>query len=199
MVLALHMACASAIRVAGPMSRPNQPGGIPDSTVAFLMSEVKDFLLPILKSTGRWIFTPRALAFWSTAEAASQPRESYSLSPIFIPLATFRKVKAIAPLMIISSTLSSMLRIALSLSCTRTPPKNARQGLAGLSSIFEKVCSSLCTSSPTQRTGRLIFVIEVACWWQAAKASLTKTSPREERALANSSICFGVASIRSPS
>ena len=96
-------------------------------------------LSPVTKSTGKWILTPFLAAFSINLGTILAPFSSYSEVPMDMPSKTLRKVKAMPPPMIISSTLSNMFSINWILSATLAPPKMAKNGCSGLSKAYENI------------------------------------------------------------
>lgn len=98
--------------------------------------------------------------------------------PTFTPLMC-KKVKAIPPPIIISSTLSSKLSMRGILSCILAPPSTTKYGFWGYSSAFEKYSSSRFIRSPAARIGHVIPTIEECARCAVPNASFTNMSPSE--------------------
>lgn len=117
----------------------------------------------------------------------------------------WRKVKAIAPPIIISSTLSNRLLISGILSETLAPPKMTKNGFYGVSKALEKYSSSFLSKSPAALIGQVTPTIEEWALWAVPKASFTyisncnKILPKRFNLLLKRSILFLSALILMPS
>mmetsp|Transcript_57448 Transcript_57448/g.136774 ORF Transcript_57448/g.136774 Transcript_57448/m.136774 type:complete len:212 (-) Transcript_57448:549-1184(-) len=158
---------------AGPQSRPMKPSGMPSAIVTpSLTSPSSPNFEEQVKSTGRMISTPLLSAFLIISGTILAPSSSKSEVPMFMPFATFKKVKAMPPPTIILSTLSSMFMISWILSLTFAPPRMANTGLAGLSRTFAKASSSLPMRSPAHFTSKPSPTMELCARCAVPKASL---------------------------
>eukprot|EP00128_Syssomonas_multiformis_P008140 Colp12_sorted_trinity150504_noHs@34883 len=173
MVLARAMACLKISLEAGPQSRPIQPSGMPLSLVAAPTLASSANLSAVTKSTGRWTLTPLALAFSIMRATMLAPSLSNKEPPICMPSSCLRKVKAIPPPMIISSTLSRRFSIRRILSDTLAPPRMARKGRSGFSRARRKESNSFFIKKPAARLGSSTPTMELWALWAVPKASFT--------------------------
>ena len=89
---------------------------------------------------------------------------------------TLRKVKAMPPPIIISSTLSNMFSISWILSLTLAPPRMARKGCSGWHKALAKYSSSFLRRNPAARRSKPSPIMLEWARWAVPKASLTYTS-----------------------
>jgi len=184
-VFARAITSLKLLRVTGPISRAIKSAGIVSTeTVWVSASALKSSATTM--SDGRWIITPLSSAFFSIKDAVSSKSSSIMEFPVSTPL-HLRKVLAMAPPIMISSTQFIIFSSAPSLLDTLAPPTMARRGLSGSAMALLKKSSSLSRRKPATDTGAYSVIAATEAWalWDTAKALFTYTSHNRASSSAN--------------